>query len=203
MIMPETRTFDELQQDYKLMQTFTPFASSTDKRPQRDQTYYIFKNPITGNQIEIYVKKDDTFNLVAYGDFHQETLGEDYNIREYIDEKYFATKTIKLDYLFTHKDYRGLGLASMIIAQIQDECRLRQVGLFRLDSLKDPTIGKNGIYDKNHDMYINKGFEDFPYFVDSPKEKTIPMFQIIQEVESVKNLDMYITKNKQAQDPVM
>ncbi len=193
--------FEQIQELYNY-QEFTPFADPTDKRSVRDLTYLIcrekpelYKKALESSPIrkkfrddciEVYAPLGDgSYACVAYADFHYEKIKNDRDIIK-VFPQYENTLQLKLDYIHTAEPYRGLGLASMMIALLQDECRLKNVPIFRLDSLRDYVFTEDGVIDKNDTMYRGKGFLDIPG--DYSKENVKPKFLLITQVQSAQEL---------------
>ena len=179
-------------------QTFTPFEDPDDRRSVRNITYLICREKpdlysegfmqsrkkSKDDCIEIYAPIDDeTYACIAYADFHFQKIKNDSDMLRLFPDKPEAEQ-LKLDYLFTAEPYRGLGLASMMIAMLQDECRLKGVPIFRLDSLKDYVFTEDGVEDKNDIMYRKKGFIEIPG--DYSKDNVRPKFLLITQVESAR-----------------
>lgn len=195
----EYYTLDQINEMFNY-QTFTPFEDANDKRRVRDLTYLICREKpelysegylktrkkSKDDSIEIYVPIDDeTYACIAYADFHYEQIKNDSDMIRLFPDK-LETEQLKLDYIFTAEPYRGLGLASIMIAMMQDECRLRGIPIFRLDSLKDYVFNEDGVIDKNDAMYRAKGFIEIPG--DYAKENVRPKFMLITQVASAQQL---------------
>ena len=195
----EYYTLDQIKEMFNF-QTFTPFEDPQDRRSVRNLTYLICREKpelysegmkqsrkkSKDDAIEIYVPIDEeTYACIAYADFHYEKIKNDSDMIRLFPDK-LETEQLKLDYIFTAEPYRGLGLASMMIAMMQDECRLRNIPIFRLDSLKDYVFDEDGVVDKNDAMYRAKGFIEIPG--DYTKENVKPKFMLITQVASAQEI---------------
>ena len=141
---------EELYEQYDNISVYRPFESETDKRPERDITYLIcYSSKKQVDEISVYAPAgshlEGCYRKIAY------TL-----YAEHKDED-----RMHIDYIHTSPMYRGLGIASMMIGCLKNECMVRGLSNLTLDSqYRYRESGTGEPVDLNHELYLRNGFED-------------------------------------------
>lgn len=132
---------DTMEGLYSKMSTFTPFEDKEDKRVDRrgvnlrDKEYYICGTEMTTEKY-VYTQVDDD-------------VYEQIGVIDYTKEKHNNKPCMKIWFLQVADAYQRLGLASMLIASVKNECQVQGISTIILDAAKRYKV-KDARYRENY-----------------------------------------------------